>query len=176
MNTSQQSCTIFRKTKMLKNAPFLQVLKLILGAHFFHAIIQRQMKISPWNQLQMATNILHFQWKEAEPKYLNPYQSYSNLNSDLRLPEIFHDFISRSRFLKLSMVMALRFLILLFITSPILGSTRQSLHIKAALCVQPASCDLWPFRAKVWKLLEKKSSWNHEITWQQDMVSYILLS
>ena len=67
--------------------------------------------------------------------------------------------------------MAHRFLILLFITSPILCSTRQSLHIKAALCVQPTSCDLWPFREKVWELLGKKSSWrNHEITWHQDLV------
>ena len=60
---------------------------LFLAQFFFFqkAVIQRLIKIFPWNQLQIATNVLNFQWKKAETIYLNPFYSYSNLKSGLNL-------------------------------------------------------------------------------------------
>ena len=59
---------------------------------FQTALIQRPIEIYPWNQLQMATNTLNFQWKKAEPMYLNPLQRYSNLKSGLTLSGNFDSF------------------------------------------------------------------------------------
>ena len=60
--------------------------KLFFGHPFFQkAVIRRPIKIFPWNQLQIATNVLNFQWKKAETIYLNPFQSYWNSKSGLNL-------------------------------------------------------------------------------------------
>ena len=91
-----QPCKVEHFPKIIqkfKNAPFLQALKTCLGHTFFQkAVIWRLIKIFPWNQLQMATNTLDFQWKKAEPIYLRPLLRYSNLKSGLILSGNFDGF------------------------------------------------------------------------------------
>ena len=71
-----QACKVRHFSEKIQNAEicnFFASDENLLMAHFFqNAVIWRQIKIFPWNQLQMATNALNFQWKKAEPVYLNP--------------------------------------------------------------------------------------------------------
>ena len=73
--TSLQSWAFLRKhPKGWKIDPFFQRWKPVFCTLFFqNAVIQWQINIFPWNQLQMATNFLNFPWEKANFKNLNPF-------------------------------------------------------------------------------------------------------
>ena len=63
---TQRSWAIFWKIQQgWKMQHFHKGENLFMACCFQNAIIQRQMKIFPWNKLPMATNFLNFQWQEV---------------------------------------------------------------------------------------------------------------
>ena len=55
-------------------------------------VVIKPVLLVPWNQLQMATNILNFQRKKTEPIYIDQFLRYSILKSGLILSTNFDDF------------------------------------------------------------------------------------